>query len=126
MGVRADDEEVFDAGFCFHAFADGGHALARGRPADVETDERDGLVAGLEDEGLGIKRIHDADAGRIVPGTVSPHGEADGRSDIDFRDAGLETGLTIICSCGNGRTGQDGQAEPQAQTVRESIGHGRD
>jgi hypothetical protein len=33
---------VFDAGFCFHAFADGGHALARGRPADISVRLRGG------------------------------------------------------------------------------------
>src|SRR5262245_58343511 len=45
--VRADDEEVFDAGSSFHALANGGHALARGRPADVETHDRHGFLASL-------------------------------------------------------------------------------
>lgn len=82
VGVRADEEDVLDAGI-FDAGPYGSGRLAGGAVPQVEADDGDLLVPAASTS-AGLQGIEDALARLIVARPVAPHGVAGGWRDLDL------------------------------------------
>ena len=82
MGVRADQENVFNPNRGPGASTNRRGGLPRRRPPKIETDDGDALVPHCEHQRPRLQRVQQAVAGPIMPRAIAPHGKANRRRDI--------------------------------------------